>query len=154
MTPRPRLAATVWGEDQVLCDAPGEEIALGLWAAVARRLIGETAPATVSIDCDDAETEMRLRVAGYRIAEVDQPEGGEVVESVTLEGEGPLGRLLEPVLRLPPEAPLGALAVGGDRGVDLDLGAGLDIWGPGALQALRSAAAELGVALLEQPPQE
>jgi hypothetical protein len=154
VTGRPRLAATVWDEEQVLCEAPDEAIAVRLWAAIARRLIGEAAPSTVSIDCDDGETEMRLRVAGYRVAEVDRPEGGEVVDSVTLEAEGPLGRLLDPVLRLPPAAPLGALAVAADRGVDLDLGAGLDVWGTGALTALRGAADDLGVALVEQPPQE
>lgn len=154
MRPQPRLAATVWDDDQVLGEAPEREIALRLWAEVARRLIGESTPATVSIDCDDADTEMRLRVAGYRPAEVDPPEGAEVVESLTLEHDGPLGRLLDPVLRLPPEAPLGALALADDRGVDLDLGSGLDVWGPGALAALRDATEALGVDLLERSPQE
>jgi hypothetical protein len=154
VTGRPRLTATVWDEEQVLGEAPEEAIALGLWGEVARRLIGEGTPATVSIDCDDAETEMRLRVAGYRTAEVEQPDGGEVIESLTLEGEGPLGRLLDPVLRLPADAPLGALALGDERGVDLDLDAGLDVWGPGALAALRGAAEALGIDLVERAPQE
>jgi hypothetical protein len=151
---QPRLAVTVWDEDQVLGEAPAEAIALRLWAEVARRLIGGGAPATVSIDCDDADTEMRLRVAGFRPAEMDPPQGPEVVGSVTLENEGPLEALLEGVLRLPPEAPLGALAIGGDRGVDLDLGSGLDVWGPGALAALRAATEALGIELVEKPPQE
>jgi hypothetical protein len=154
VTARPRLNATVLDDDQVLGEAPPAALALRLWAEVARRLIGDDTPATVSIDCDDADTELRLRVAGYRAAEVDQAEGAEVVESVTLEQEGPLGRLLDPVMRLPPEAPLGALALAGDRGVDLDLGAGLDVWGPDALAALRRASETLGVELVETPPRE
>lgn len=154
MSARPRLAVTVWDDDQVLGEAPDGRIALRLWAEVARRLIGERAQATVSIDCDDADTELRLRVAGYQAVEVDHDETAEVVESVTLEHEGPLEGLLGPVLRLPPEAPLGALAIGYDRGVDLDFGAGLDVWGPGALAALRSAGEALGVELIESPPQD
>ena len=150
----PDLVASVWDEDQVLCASPDPAQAVRLWAGIARHLIGETAAATVSIDVDDADSELKLRVAGYLPAEVDQPEGGEVVESVTLEREGPLGQLLEPVLRLSPDAPLGALAVTDDSGVDLDLGAGLDVWGSGALAALRAAAADLGIVLREQPPED
>lgn len=147
------LTATVWDDEQVLCAWPGEA-AVRLWAEVARRLIGETTIAAVSVDVDDAETEMRLRVAGFQVQDVDDPEGGEVVESITLEREGPLGILLEPLLRLPADAALGVLAVAGDRGVDLDLGGGLDVWGAGALTALRDAAATLEVRLREHPPDD
>jgi hypothetical protein len=150
----PDLVASVWDEDQVLCASPDPAQAVRLWAAAARRLIGEHAAATVSIDVDDADSEMKLRVAGYVPAEVEPAEGAEVVDSVTLERDGPLAELLDPVLRLPPEAPLGALAVADDRGVDLDLGAGLDVWGDGALVALRGAAAELGITLREQAPSD
>jgi len=148
------LAATVWGGDQVLCEPPPDQLALRLWAEVARDLIGPSAEATVSIDCDDPETEMRLRVAGFQLVEVDQEGGPEVEESLTLEREGQLGPSLEQVLRLPPDAPLGALAIGAGRGVDLDLGVGLDIWGDGALAALRSAAERLGIMLRERPAEE
>jgi hypothetical protein len=148
------LVASVWDEDQVLCASPAPAHAVRLWAATARHLIGETKVATVSIDVDDADAEMKLRVAGYLPAEVDPPQGGEVVDSVTLEREGPLAQLLDPVLRLDPEAPLGALAVTDTCGVDLDLGAGLDVWGSGALPALRAAAADLGITLKEQAPED
>jgi hypothetical protein len=97
---------------------------------------------------------MLLRVAGFRAVEVEAEAGPEVEESLTLEREGPLGQTLEQVLRLPPEAPLGALAVGGGRGADLDLGVGLDVWGDGALAALRRAAARLGIMLRERPAEE
>src|SRR5438105_1566076 len=126
---RPALDATVWDEDQVMVDEPPEEVGVRLWAETARELIGETALATVAVDCDDQDTEMRLRVAGFKPAET---EDREPEEGATLEREGPLGLLLEVVLRLPPEAPLGALATSGGAGVDLDFGAGLDVWGPGA----------------------
>ena len=149
----PDLVASVWDEDQVLCASPDPNVAVQLWAAAARHLIGETTAATVSVDVDDSDSELKLRVAGYLPAEVDQPEGGEVIDSVTLERDGPLGQLLEPVLRLPPDAPLGALAVTDECGVDLDFGAGLDVWGTGALAALRAAAADLGITLREQPPE-
>jgi hypothetical protein len=148
------LGATVWDEQQVLCDPPSDRIGVRLWAEVARELIGETAEATVSIDCDDGETEMALRVAGFELAEVDPDDEPEVEESLTLERAGPLGRALEQVLRLPPEAPLGALAIGGGRGVDLDLGVGLDVWGDGALTALRRAASRLGIMLSERAAEE
>jgi hypothetical protein len=148
----PDLVASVWDEDQVLCASPDPKQAVQLWAAAARRLIGEQATATVSVDVDDADSELKLRVAGYLPAEVEPADGAEIVESVTLERDGPLAELLGPVLRLPPEAPLGALAVADDRGVDLDLGAGLDVWGSGALAALRAAAIELGITLREQAP--
>ena len=148
------LAATVWGGDQVLCDPPPDPVAVRLWAEVARDLIGPTAEATVSIDCDDPDTEMRLRVAGFTLLEVDADAGPEVEESLTLERGGPLGPTLEQVLRLPPEAPLGALATAGGRGVDLDLGVGLDVWGDGALEALRRAAPRLGIMLRERPAEE
>jgi hypothetical protein len=150
----PDLVASVWDEDQVLCASPDPTKAVGLWAAAARHLIGESSVATVSVDVDDADSELKLRVAGYMPAEVDPPEGGEVIDSVTLEREGPLADLLAPVLRLPPDAPLGALAVTDSCGVDLDFGAGLDVWGTGALPALRAAAAELGITLREQPPED
>ena len=148
------LPAAVWGTDQVLCDPPPDEIAVRLWAEVARELIGPSADATVSIDCDDPETELRLKVAGFHLAEGDAQERPEVEESLTLEREGQLEGALEQVLRLPPEAPLGALAIGGGRGVDLDLGVGLDVWGEGALAALRRAAARLGIMLRERPAEE
>jgi hypothetical protein len=148
------LDATVWGDEQVLCDSPPDDVAVRLWAEVARELLGESGQATVSIDCDDPDTELRLRVAGFKLAEVDADAGPEVEESLTLEREGPLGEALEPVLRLPPDAPLGALAIGGGRGVDLDLGAGLDIWGDGALAALRRAAPRLGIMVRERPAEE
>jgi hypothetical protein len=147
------LSATVWSDDQLLCDAPPEPIALRLWAEVARQLLGETAEATVSIDCDDADTEMSLRVAGFQPVEVDG-EGPEVEESLTLEREGRLGPTLEQVLRLPPDAPLGALAIGGGKGVDLDLGVGLDVWGEGALEAVRRAASRFEIVLRERPAEE
>jgi hypothetical protein len=148
------LVATVWGDDQVLCDPPPDQVAVRLWAEVARDLIDPTAEATVSVDCDDPDTEMRLRVAGFHPVEVDAEEGPEVEESLTLEREGPLGPTLEQVLRLPPGAPLGALAIGGGRGVDLDLGVGLDVWGDGALEALRRAAPRLGIMLRERAAEE
>jgi hypothetical protein len=148
------LLASVWGDDQVLCDAPPEGAAVRLWAEVALDLIGPAAEATVSIDCDDPDTEMRLRVAGFQPVEVEAAEGPEVEESLTLERAGPLGPTIEQVLRLPPEAPLGALATAGGRGVDLDLGVGLDIWGEGALAALRQAAPRLGIMLRERPAEE
>ena len=150
----PEIVASVWDEDQVLCASPDPSQAVRLWAAAARRLIGDSATATVSVDVDDADSELKLRVAGYMPAEVEPAAGAEVIDSVTLERDGPLAELLAPGLRLDPEAPLGALAVADDRGVDLDLGAGLDVWGPGALPALRAAAAELGITLREQPPEE
>lgn len=146
------LVASVWDEDQVLCASPHTSMAVRLWAATARHLIGETTSTTISVDVDDGDAELKLRVAGYLPAEVDPPEGGEVVESVTLERDGPLADLLPPILRLPPEAPLGALALTDACGVDLDAGVGLDVWGSGALAALRAAAGELGIALREQPP--
>jgi hypothetical protein len=149
-----QVGAAVWGDDQVLCDAPPEPVAVRLWAEVARELIGETAEATVSIDCDDGETEMKLRVAGFELGEVDPDDGPEIEESLTLERAGPLGPTLAQILRLPPEAPLGALAIGGGRGVDLDLGVGLDVWGEGALPALRRAASRLGIMLSERPAEE
>jgi hypothetical protein len=149
-----KLGATVWGDDQVLCDPPSDQIGVRLWAEVARELIGESAEATVSIDCDDGETEMTLRVAGFELGEVDPDDGPEIEESLTLERAGPLGPTLEQVLRLPPEAPLGALALGGGRGVDLDLGVGLDVWGEGALPALRRATSRLGIMLSERPAEE
>jgi hypothetical protein len=148
------LVASVWGDDQVLCDSPPEPLAVRLWAEVAGELIGTSTEATVSIDCDDPDTEMRLRVAGFQPVEVDAPTGPEVEESLTLERGGPLGATLEQVLRLPPEAPLGALATAAGRGVDLDLGVGLDIWGDGALAALRRAAPRLGIMLRERPAEE
>jgi hypothetical protein len=148
------LIATVWGDEQVLCDPPPDQVAVRLWAEVARELIGESAEATVSIDCDDPDTETRLRVGGFRLAEVDAQEGPEVEESLTLERAGQLGPALDQVLRLPPEAPLGALAIGGGRGVDLDLGVGLDVWGDGALAALRRAVPRLGIMLRERPAEE
>src|SRR5437660_2079744 len=144
-----QLPATVWDEEQVLCDSPPESLAVRLWAEVARELIGETGRASVAIDCDESDTEMKLRVAGFQLAEVEGENADpEIEESLTLEREGPLGPILEHVLRLPPEAPLGALAVAGGKGVDLDLGAGLDVWGDGALSALRRAAARLEVELV------
>jgi hypothetical protein len=148
------LVATVWGGDQVLCEPPPDQVAVRLWAEVARDLIGSTAEATVSIDCDDSDTETRLRVAGFNLVDVDPAEAVEVDESLTLEREGQLGPTLEQVLRLPPEAPLGALAIGRGRGVDLDLGVGLDIWGDGALEALRRAAPRVGIMLRERPAEE
>lgn len=148
------MGATVWDDQQVLCDSPPEKYGLRLWAEVARDLIGETGLATVSIDCDDAETEARLRVAGFQPCAVDPEERPESEESVTLERAGPLGPTLEQVLRLPPEAPLGALATGGGRGVDLDLGVGLDVWGEDALVALRRASGRLGIRLRERPAED
>jgi len=148
------LAATVWGDDQVLCDAPSDKVAVRLWAEVALELIGAAAEASVSIDCDDPDTEMQLRVAGFQLVAIDAEAGPEVEESLTLERDGPLGLALEQILRLPPEAPLGALAIGGGRGVDLDLGVGLDVWGEGALPALRRAAAHLGIMLRERASEE
>jgi hypothetical protein len=147
------MVVTVWDDGQVVGDEPPAELAVRLWAETARELIGPTTVATVSIDCDDPDTEMRLKVAGYRVGEVDADEGQDE-ETVVVEREGPLGELVEPVLQLPPEAPLGALAVAGSQGVDLDFGAGLDVWGPGALTALRRAAARVGVTLEERPAEE
>lgn len=137
----------------MLCGSPPAEIAVRLWAEVARSLLD--GHATVSVDVDDGETEMRLRVAGFRLAEVDADEQTpEIEESLTLERSGPLAELLEPVIRLPPDAPLGALAVAEGKGVDLDLGAGLDVWGAGALAALRTAAARLNIMLRENAAEE
>jgi hypothetical protein len=150
-----RLPATVWDDEQVLCDSPPEQLAVRLWAEVARELIGETTRATVAIDCDDSDTEMALRVSGFQLVQVEAESADpEVEDSLTLEREGPLGPTLEQVLRLPPEAPLGALATAGGRGVDLDLGVGLDVWGEGALTALRRAVARLEIELVERPAEE
>lgn len=149
------LVATVWDEEQVLCDSPPEEVAVRVWAEVALDLLGRTTTATVSIDVDDPETELRLRAGGFLVAEVDADEPGpEVDESVTLEREGALGPILEQVLRLPPEAPLGALATGGGKGVDYDLASGIDVWGAGALAALRQAASRLRLGLVERAAEE
>ena len=148
------LDATVWDDDQVLVDEPPTEVGVRLWAEVARALIGPDRPATVAIDCDDPETEVRLRASGFKVTEVDPDEALEPEESVTVEREGRLDDLLEAVLRLPPDSPLGALATAGSAGVDLDLGAGLDVWGPGALDALRRAAGQVGLTLNERPPEE
>jgi hypothetical protein len=148
------MAVSVWDDDQVVGDEPPAEVAVRLWAETARELIGGTTPAAVSIDCDDPETELRLKVAGFQVGEVEDREAAEDEETVVVDREGPLDDLLEPVLRLPPDAPLGALAVAEGKGVDLDFGAGLDVWGPGALAALRRAAARLDVTLKERPAEE
>jgi hypothetical protein len=147
------MVVSVWDDDQVVGDEPPAELAVQLWAETARELIGPSATATVSIDCDDPDTEMRLKVAGYQVGEIDADEGQDE-ETVVVEREGPLAELLDPVLRLPTEAPLGALAVAEGKGVDLDFGAGLDVWGPGALAALRRAAERVGVTLEERPAEE
>ena len=149
------LIASVWDEEQVLCDSPPEDETVRIWAEIARDLIGETAVATVSIDVDDGETELQLRAAGFILGEVDpEDETVEVEESLTLEREAPLGTMLDQVLRLPPEAPLGALVLGGGKGVDYDLGSGIDVWGPGALESVRRAAARLGLSLTERAAEE
>jgi len=147
------MAVSVWDEEQVMGDEPPADLAVRLWAETARALIGLDATATVSVDCDDPDTEMKLRVAGYQVGEVEHQDE-EDEETVLVEREGRLDDLLEPVLRLPPNAPLGVLAVGDGKGVDLDFGAGLDVWGPGALAALRRAAEEVGIALKERPAEE
>src|SRR5438105_171377 len=115
------MAVSVWDDDQVLGDEPPADVAVLLWAETARELIGATTAATVSIDCDDPDTEMRLRVAGFQVGEIDAEDATEE-DTVLLEREGPLEASLDPILRLPPQAPLGALAVAAGRGVDLDLG--------------------------------
>lgn len=152
----PTMDVTVWDEEQVVCDDPPTELALRLWAGVARALIGADATATVSIDCDDLTTEMRLRAAGFKVVEIDRADGGEPAEeeATTVEREGRLGDLLEAVVRLPPEGPLGALAIAAGRGADLDDGAGLDVWGPGAAVAVRRIARELGIVVRERPAEE
>lgn len=147
------MVVSVWSDDQVVGDEPPAELAVRLWAETARHLIGRATSATVSIDCDDPDTEMRLKVAGFTVGDV-APEDREDEDTVLVEREGPLDDVLEPVLRLPPEAPLGALAVAEGRGVDLDFGAGLDVWGPGALTALRRAAEGLGLTLEERAAEE
>lgn len=147
------LLVSVWDDEQVMADEPPNGVAVRLWAETARELIGSATTATVSVDCDDQDTEMGLRVAGYQIGEVDHQDEADQ-ETVVLERKGPLEELLDPILRLPAEAPLGALAVAEGKGVDLDLGAGLDVWGLGALAALRQAADRLGVALKERPAEE
>jgi len=146
------MLVTVWDDEQVVGDDPPEGVAMRLWAETARELLGAGAQATVAIDCDDPETEMKLRVAGFREAEGADDAADE--ESVVLERAGRLDDLLAPVLRLPPEAPLGCLAVAEGKGVDFDLGAGLDVWGDGARAALRRAAERLGVPIEERPAEE
>ncbi|TAK21490.1 MAG: hypothetical protein EPO26_14165 [Chloroflexota bacterium] len=153
MTSREReIGAAVWDDDQIFFDAPDESIATRLWAEIAIQLLGEDAEATVSVDCDDPDTESRLRVAGFKVAEIEPEETVEVLDSVTVENEGRLRDLLDPVLRLRPDGPLGALAIAGAAGVDFDAGAGIDVWGPGALAAARAAAASLGIAIRERAP--
>lgn len=147
------MVVSVWDDEQVMGDEPPAELAVRLWAETARELIGGGTTATVSVDCDDPDTEMKLRVAGFQLGEVDHQDD-EDEETVLLEREGRLDDLLDPVLRLPPDAPLGALAVGDGKGVDLDFGAGLDVWGAGALPALRRAAERIGLALREQAAEE
>jgi len=144
------MRVTVWDDEQVVADDPPEEQAVRLWAETARELIGCGVEATVTVDCDDGDTEMRLRVAGFRTAEgADEDE-----ETVVLERRGALDRLIDPVLRLRPDAPLGCLAVAEGKGVDFDLGAGLDVWGTGARAALRRAAERLGISVEERAAED
>ena len=150
------LDATIWDEEQVILDELPEKVGIFLWAATARNLMGDLTEVTVSIDCDDGETEVALRVAGFQIVAVDPDAsiGQDADDTTVLEKNGRLSTLLDAVLRLPPEAPLGASATTADKGVDLDYGAGLDVWGPGALAAVRSAAESLQITLREIPPED
>ena len=149
------LDATIWDDEQIILDELPEKIGLQLWAATARNLMGDLTEVTVSIDCDDGETEVSLRVAGFQVVAIDPDAIGQDADDTTvLEKNGRLSTLLDAVLRLPPEAPLGASAATAEKGVDLDYGAGLDVWGPGALAAVRSAAASLQITLREIPPED
>ena len=149
------LDATIWDDEQIILDELPEKIGLQLWSATARKLMGDLTEVTVSIDCDDGETEVSLRVAGFQVVAIDPDAIGQDADDTTvLEKNGRLSTLLDAVLRLPPEAPLGASATTAEKGVDLDYGAGLDVWGPGALAAVRSAAASLQITLREIPPED
>ncbi len=148
------LPTVVWGEDQVFCDGPAPELGPELFAEIARRLLSSSTQVTVSVDVDDADSEARLAVAGFVVQPIDAEASEDEEDSVTLERHGALEHLLTDLLRLPAGAALGMLAMDGARGVDLDCGIGLDIWGEGALAAARAGAAARGISLDERPPED
>ena len=145
----------MWDDEQVILDGLPEKVGIQLWAAIARNLIGDLTEVTISIDCDDGETEVALRVAGFHVVAIDPDTIGQDADDTTvLERNGRLSTLLDAVLRLPPEAPLGASVTTANRGVDLDYSAGMDVWGPGAIVAVRAAAEALQITLREIPPED
>ncbi len=149
------IDTTIWDDEQILLDGLPERVGVQFWAETARNLIGDLTEVTVSVDCDDGDTEVALRVAGFQIVTIDPEAPGRAdYDATVLERNGHLSTLLDAVLRLPPEAPLGASVTTTDRGVDLDYSAGMDVWGPGALAAVRAAAEALQITLREIPPED
>jgi len=148
------LPTVVWGEDQVFCDGPAPELDAEFFADIARNLLSKSTQVTVSVNVDDAESQVRLAVAGFVVQPINAEAPEEDEECVTLERRGPLESLLADLRRLPAGAALGMLAMDGARGVDLDCGIGLDIWGEGALAATRTAAIARGISLDEKPPED